>query len=181
MLGSSLPTRALLFVAFALTALGNPLLPRQPEDDTANGLTRPNPGPCATVRCAAGYACTVVGRSAQCVRAERCGPTTCPFGEVCCNSSCGICTAPGGACTLQACMPPQQVCGNRLCPVGEECCNSSCGTCVKPGRGCTKQLCLPPGPKCGNHNCPNGYVCCNSSCGICTPPGGACTQQFCES
>lgn len=27
-----------------------------------------------------------------------CGSTLCKVGEVCCNSSCGICTKPGGAC-----------------------------------------------------------------------------------
>lgn len=34
---------------------------------------------------------------------ESCGPTTCGEGEVCCNESCGICTAPGGFCTEQFC------------------------------------------------------------------------------
>lgn len=34
---------------------------------------------------------------------EACGPTTCAAGQVCCNSSCGICTAPGDFCTMQVC------------------------------------------------------------------------------
>jgi hypothetical protein len=32
-----------------------------------------------------------------------CGASTCAAGDVCCNSSCGICTPPGGMCTQQAC------------------------------------------------------------------------------
>lgn len=34
-----------------------------------------------------------------------CGPTVCPPEQVCCNASCGICTPPGGACILIACVP----------------------------------------------------------------------------
>jgi hypothetical protein len=34
---------------------------------------------------------------------EECGPVTCERGEVCCNESCGICTAPDGACDQQFC------------------------------------------------------------------------------
>jgi len=36
---------------------------------------------------------------------EVCGPATCPEGQVCCNSSCGICTPPSGFCTMQYCRP----------------------------------------------------------------------------
>jgi hypothetical protein len=32
-----------------------------------------------------------------------CGKATCGAGEVCCNPSCGICTAPDGMCTQQFC------------------------------------------------------------------------------
>lgn len=32
-----------------------------------------------------------------------CGKMLCPLGEVCCNPSCGICTAPQGMCTQQFC------------------------------------------------------------------------------
>ena len=35
-----------------------------------------------------------------------CGPATCAMGEVCCNESCGICTAPGDSCTQQICENP---------------------------------------------------------------------------
>ena len=34
---------------------------------------------------------------------QLCGMTTCNTGSVCCNPSCGICTAPGATCPQQAC------------------------------------------------------------------------------
>lgn len=34
---------------------------------------------------------------------EPCGPVLCEVGEVCCNPSCGICTAPGAACIERSC------------------------------------------------------------------------------
>ena len=34
---------------------------------------------------------------------EACGSNTCAAGQVCCNASCGICTAPGDACIQLAC------------------------------------------------------------------------------
>src|SRR5690242_19808129 len=43
-----------------------------------------------------------------------CGPTTCAVGRVCCNASCGICTAPGEGCIDLDCAdagPAPQVCG----------------------------------------------------------------------
>lgn len=35
---------------------------------------------------------------------EKCGSVTCPTGQVCCNSSCGICTPPDGFCIQIACL-----------------------------------------------------------------------------
>jgi hypothetical protein len=77
-----------------------------------------------------------------------CGNTTCPVGSECCNASCGICVAPGGACTQQLCDPPPATttCGSTTCPQGTECCNASCGICVAPGEACTQQECDAPPP-----------------------------------
>jgi hypothetical protein len=36
-------------------------------------------------------------------RPVKCGPVTCANGQECCNESCGICTDPGGLCTMQVC------------------------------------------------------------------------------
>ncbi|KAL1840924.1 hypothetical protein VTJ49DRAFT_7622 [Mycothermus thermophilus] len=73
---------------------------------------------------------------------EQCGPVVCAQGTTCCNPSCGICTPPGVACTMQACQP----CGDTVCQLGTVCCNDSCGICAPPGEPCTTQLCqkLPP-------------------------------------
>lgn len=50
------------------------------------------------------------------VMGEPCGPTTCAVGQVCCNASCGICTAPGEGCIDLFCDPidagpPPAFCG----------------------------------------------------------------------
>ncbi|EGZ76897.1 hypothetical protein NEUTE2DRAFT_48410 [Neurospora tetrasperma FGSC 2509] len=130
---------------------------------------------------------------------EKCGITTCPTGQTCCNASCGLCVSPGMACTQQICEPAGVQCGPNVCsgdtPV---CCNKSCGICTAPRGFCTQQFCergFTPSEskrneeadkiklgnqKCGKATCPEGTSCCNSSCGICVKPGGACTQQFCE-
>jgi len=64
-----------------------------------------------------GSACTSIGlciegyvwddKACACVPApvsgEACGSTNCPSGQVCCNSSCGICTDPGGVCIQMVC------------------------------------------------------------------------------
>jgi hypothetical protein len=119
-----------------------------------------------------------------------CGSATCVGGDVCCNESCGICTPPDGACTMQLCSdepPPGEgvACGPNVCATGEVCCNESCGICTPPGGACTRQLCLDEplpgdGVACGPNVCAEGEICCNESCGICTPPDGACTMQLCE-
>ncbi|MFK7989070.1 MAG: hypothetical protein AB8I08_23835 [Sandaracinaceae bacterium] len=82
---------------------------------------------------------------------ERCGPTVCAEGLVCCNESCGICAAPGEGCIALACadagpidppLPPRVQCGleralcdpgvGRCCPGcerGAEFCPAADGTC----------------------------------------------------
>jgi hypothetical protein len=97
---------------------------------------------CATVLCPFEHECVVSNGKATCVPigGGKCGPTICAKGLQCCNASCGVCTKPGMACTMQACVGP--VCGRKVCAFGEKCCNESCGYCVKPGGGCTKELCL---------------------------------------
>ncbi len=71
---------------------------------------------------------------------EACGPVTCGAGQVCCNASCGICTAPGLACPAIACAdsgPPEMYCGGRgseECP-GDMFCDlgPSCGAADEGG------------------------------------------------
>jgi hypothetical protein len=56
--------------------------------DCSNGTTwDPSPSVCACVPS----------------QGAKCGSTTCPSGQVCCNASCGICTPPGNGCIQIAC------------------------------------------------------------------------------
>jgi hypothetical protein len=105
----------------------------------------------------------------------------CDSGQVCCNESCGICTAPGGVCTQQACVGAP--CGPTTCQVGEVCCNESCGICTAPGGSCTEQFC-EPGPFCGGIAgipCPGAGQCVDDWRDDCDPNnggadcGGVCT------
>jgi hypothetical protein len=61
--------------------------------------------PCMLAKCSAGYVCENHDGSAVCVSdgTAACGNTVCGAGSVCCNASCGICTAPGMACIQIAC------------------------------------------------------------------------------
>lgn len=65
-----------------------------------------------------------------------CGPTMCEAGQVCCNPSCGICTAPDGLCT-------QQFCEDDSCPQRHDCApgfhwsNERCGCVADERGGCT--------------------------------------------
>jgi hypothetical protein len=118
---------------------------------------------------------------------EPCGPNTCATGEVCCNESCGICTAPGGFCTEQFCEDP----GSSGTPGDEpgqdpsDPGSSDPGDPGEPGGG-EGGGSSDPGTgggdrvACGNVTCAAGEVCCNESCGICTAPGAGCTKQLCN-
>ena len=61
------------------------------------------PSQACAVRCASGY--TLDESTCSCVPSggSSCGTATCAAGQVCCNSSCGICTEPGGACIQLYC------------------------------------------------------------------------------
>jgi hypothetical protein len=75
-----------------------------------------------------------------------CGPNTCNTGMVCCNPSCGICTAPGATCDTSLCSnpityPASQSCGLSTCNIDSVCCNPSCGICTAPGESCSQRAC----------------------------------------
>jgi hypothetical protein len=75
-----------------------------------------------------------------------CGPNTCNVGQVCCNASCGICTARGATCDQTQCAgapraPTNILCGRGQCNDGQICCNPSCGICVAPGETCSEEPC----------------------------------------
>jgi hypothetical protein len=75
-----------------------------------------------------------------------CGPSTCSLGQVCCNASCGTCTAPGATCDQKRCdnaiqYPASQACGLTTCNIDSVCCNPSCGICTAPGDDCSQRAC----------------------------------------
>lgn len=79
-----------------------------------NALSTTSPDPVCTGTTVACFAQPCMGKTAVCkagvcqvadatTAGVACGSTTCPSGQVCCNSSCGICTPPGGFCIQLAC------------------------------------------------------------------------------
>jgi hypothetical protein len=138
---------------------------------------------------AASASAAPVASAAPAEEGVACGTARCAPGKVCCNASCGTCTAPGERCSQRVCgMNPlneSQSCGPATCNVGEVCCNASCGTCVRPGgtcdttRRCSSEITFPESQSCGMQTCNVGLVCCNPSCGICAPPGEPCSQDAC--
>jgi len=77
------------------------------------------------------------------------GPSKCQTGEVCCNESCGICTAPGDFCTEQYCepVPTGHTClQTALCIIGYHWSSSKCA-------------CLPDAPAHGPSSCTSDADC----------------------
>lgn len=137
-----------------------------------------------------------------------CGPTTCEVGTVCCNSSCGICVAPGGGCPAVYCEPdagpPEDagglVCGDEICGVGARCCSGCSASesyCAPLGEPCPRPACLDagvdggPARSCGGWTgavCEPGELCdyppgsyCggDDSLGVCRPRPDACPLPSC--
>lgn len=72
-------------------------------DDCGCGCADVGGGCTTTALCVEGYVWDA--RACECVPdgGQACGNGFCPAGQVCCNSSCGICTPPDGVCTQQFC------------------------------------------------------------------------------
>ncbi len=68
------------------------------------------------------------------VEARECGDRTCGAGTVCCNASCGICTAPGNFCIQIACEPEDDgaTCSTVLCRPNELCMETPAGAVCVP-------------------------------------------------
>lgn len=68
-----------------------------------------------------------------------CGNATCGRGEVCCNASCGICTAPDGVCTQQECAQPPGPCTEHaLCKPGYRWSADRCACVAEDTQQCRK-------------------------------------------
>jgi len=106
------------------------------------------------------------GATPSCETGEACGSLTCAPGQVCCNDSCGICTAPGDSCTQQLCDDGSQVGDD---PCAGKACGDECSTC-EPGRPCTTELkfCDARGVCGGSAACATGgdyQPCASKECG----------------
>lgn len=71
------------------------------------GICTADDGFCTQQLCNRGFTPSESKRNAEADKikldGQKCGKATCPEGMSCCNSSCGICVKPGGACTQQFC------------------------------------------------------------------------------
>ncbi|MEM9070224.1 MAG: hypothetical protein AAGE52_17085 [Myxococcota bacterium] len=111
---------------------------------------------------------------------ERCGTNICEVGDVCCNPSCGICTAPGGSCPTIDCGP--LTCDGVECAADATACCPGCrageSVCSGPGGECPPLACPPP--TCGDEFCP-GEACCSDCDGnqFCAEDGLMCPEFDC--
>lgn len=125
----------------------------------------------------------LAGCSSSHTQGEECRPVRCEAGQICCNSSCGICVAPGGGCPAIACVDAgPSHCGSELCESGELCCPGCPGQepFCSAGPSCPDLSCPPPMPSC--EECPPGQDCCPSCPGqapICVPAGQVCPEVDC--
>jgi hypothetical protein len=99
------------------------------------------------------------------VEARECGDRTCGEDTVCCNASCGICTAPGNVCIQIACEPSDHpaTCKSVLCGPSETCMETPAGA-----------VCVPPAENpCNLVDCqPNSTCKVEQGAPICTPISG---------
>lgn len=128
-----------------------------------------------------------------------CGAVTCGAGQVCCNASCGICTAPGETCTEQVCSDAGThegsdagsdaghtgsdagvECGSATCAPGELCC-PGCGgamTC-EAAASCPDVMCedtCDPSDPCDEESyCDTPESTCGN--GTCKPRPTGCTSD----
>lgn len=142
----------------------------------------PNPGPCAAVRCAAGYHCEevqIVCVTTPCNPIAECKPDV-VTGACNTDADCKLSDNYCGGCACDALGPGQTptTCSNPVNCFVQPCMNKV-AKCDLATHKCTAAP-KPAGVQCGTATCPSGQVCCNASCGICTPPGNFCIQIACN-
>ncbi|KAK2016379.1 hypothetical protein LZ32DRAFT_601603 [Colletotrichum eremochloae] len=97
--------RPLIVVAIALgaSAAPNPQAGTAPEKDRCSGVTCPQNSFCKVFdfKLERPVACQANGTVPA--DAQTCGSVICPTGTTCCNSSCGVCRAPGDPCLQWVC------------------------------------------------------------------------------
>jgi hypothetical protein len=100
------------------------------------------------------------------IEGRECGDRTCSEGNVCCNASCGICTAPGNVCIQIACEPMDEpaTCKTVLCARDELCMETPAGA-----------VCVPEEENpCNLVDCQPSRVCrIEQGAPVCAPLGGS--------
>jgi len=131
---------------------------------TENGVCNPAPG------CGAGVACPAVcyGTCVPGQSGPACGAARCAAGMICCNDSCGICTASNEGCTKQLCVPPA---GGGACTRDADCRVEAdyCAGCDCRALGPTQSLppCAGPGVRCLVNPCGGkAALCVNGYCAL---------------
>ena len=118
---------------------------------------------------------------------ETCGSVTCGAGQVCCNASCGICTAPDEGCIAIACVEDGGVpdaSGCISCAPPPPGCHYEGATCETCGTLVCDDVCggLTPGgsPTCSmDEYCDYGSGCGgDDGTGVCRPRPEACTEEY---
>jgi hypothetical protein len=133
---------------------------------TVDGVCNAAPG------CGVGTSCPAVCYGtcrAAATDGPICGGTRCTSGMVCCNDSCGICTAPNVGCTKQLCVPPS---GAGACMTDADCrleadyCTGC--DCRALATGQSLPPCSGPGVRCIADPCSGGRRarCVNGTCAV---------------
>ena len=122
-------------------------------------------------KCKPGQPCPMIACYIDCPKQQKdpaiCGSAVCRNGDVCCNSSCGICTAPGGFCTQQVCEPPT----TGGCTTDADCRTFAdyCTGCDCRALGTSEPdpFCDGPGVRCFADPCLGQTAVCNVATGAC--------------
>jgi hypothetical protein len=166
-------TTILMFSLVFTSLLGcaaEPVTSEGAEFATESGELR---GGCRVVcpRCRPGQPCPRIACYMEChgrgSEREQCGGTLCPSGQVCCNSSCGICTDPGGFCIQLACEPTGGGCTTDAdCRTFSNYCDGC--ACDALGTGDADPVCGGTTVSCFADPCMNVEARCDTATGACT-------------
>jgi hypothetical protein len=167
--------RDLIRAGLLLSVLGFVLAGCMASDQEVLGGGAELRGGCRTVcpHCAPNRPCPRIACYLDChgqnQTREQCGDVLCPAGEVCCNSSCGICTPPDGACIDLYCAPAPATTG---CNVDADCTTFSnyCDGCSCQAlfNGTPEPLCAGTTVSCFADPCMNVAAYCDTTTHTCT-------------
>jgi hypothetical protein len=124
------------------------------ETDEGPQCLEPDDNPCNDYGCPPDSVCELEDGEPLCVPVTsgiECGSVVCGDGEVCCNTSCGICAPPDSSCVQIVCEDgdPTLTCASILCLEGT--------LCVQTPEGAQ---CVPEEQNpCNSHECDDGEVC----------------------